>query len=109
MGRGGRGFRTGEHVHPWLIPANVWQKPPRYCKVISFQLKLLNVKHFLKFFGKRVVIRCPAAGLAARWTPSKQIWSTTYGKAGFQSPETSTLLPSDSVPSSDAWVSLACT
>jgi len=36
-GRGGSGW--GTHVHPWLIYANVWQKPPQYCKVISLQLK----------------------------------------------------------------------
>ena len=28
----------GTHVHPWLIPVNVWQKPPQYYKVISLQL-----------------------------------------------------------------------
>ena len=28
----------GTHVHPWLIHVYVWQKPPQYCKVISFQL-----------------------------------------------------------------------
>ena len=35
----GRGFQDGEHVHPWLIHVNVWQKPLQYCKVISLQLK----------------------------------------------------------------------
>ena len=35
---GGRGVQDGEHVHPWLIHVNVWQKPPQYCKVISVQL-----------------------------------------------------------------------
>ena len=34
------GSGWGKHVHPWLIHVNVWQKPPQYCKVISFQLKL---------------------------------------------------------------------
>ena len=34
---GGSGWRT--HVHPWLIHVNVWQKPPRCGKVISFRLK----------------------------------------------------------------------
>ena len=28
-----------KHIQPWLIHANVWQKPPQYCKVISLQLK----------------------------------------------------------------------
>ena len=36
---GGRGFRMGSHVHPWLIHVSVWQKPLQYCKVISLQLK----------------------------------------------------------------------
>ena len=31
-------------MHPWLIHVNVWQKPPQYCKVISLQLKLINLK-----------------------------------------------------------------
>ena len=45
MGRevGGE-FRTGVHVHPWLIHVNVWQKPPQYCKVISLQLNKLKKK-----------------------------------------------------------------
>jgi len=33
------GSGWGTHVHPWLIHVNVWQKPPRYCKGISLQLK----------------------------------------------------------------------
>ena len=37
---GGRGIQDGgRHVQPWLIHVDVWQKPPRYCKVISLQLK----------------------------------------------------------------------
>ena len=40
---GGREVQdAGTHVHPWLIHVNVWQKSPQYCKVISFQLKLIN-------------------------------------------------------------------
>ena len=32
-GEGGeRGFLDGEHVHPWLIHVDVWQKPLQYCK-----------------------------------------------------------------------------
>ena len=39
-GEGWRGVQDGgTHVHPWLIHADVWQKPPQYCKVISLQLK----------------------------------------------------------------------
>ena len=34
---GGSGW--GTCVHPRLIPVNIWQKPPQYCKVISLQLK----------------------------------------------------------------------
>ena len=37
---GGRGVQDGEHMlHSWLIHVNVWQKPLKYCKVISLQLK----------------------------------------------------------------------
>ena len=32
------------YAHPWLIHVTVWQKPPQYCKVISFQLKLKKKK-----------------------------------------------------------------
>ena len=36
---GGWGVQDGEtHVHMWLIHVDVWQKPPRDCKVISLQL-----------------------------------------------------------------------
>ena len=36
----GKGFQDrGTHVHTWLIHVNAWQKPPKGCKVISFQLK----------------------------------------------------------------------
>ena len=39
LGREGeRGLGWGTHVHLWLIHANVCQKPPQYCKVISLQL-----------------------------------------------------------------------
>ena len=34
---GGSGW--GAHVLLWLIPVNVWQKLPQYCKVINLQLK----------------------------------------------------------------------
>ena len=41
---GGRGFQDGgTHVHPWLIHVDVWQNPPHYCKVISLQLKQINL------------------------------------------------------------------
>ena len=41
---GGRGVQDGEHVNPWLIHVDVWQKPLQYCKVISLQLILINEK-----------------------------------------------------------------
>ena len=41
-GEGGSGW--GTNVHPWLINVNVWQKPLQYCKVISLQLKLINLQ-----------------------------------------------------------------
>ena len=40
----GGGFGTRGHVHKWLIHVNIWQKLPQYCKVISLQLKLINLK-----------------------------------------------------------------
>ena len=45
MGWGGRrdgGSGWGTHVNPWLTHVNVWQKPPQYCKGISFQLIKIN-------------------------------------------------------------------
>ena len=44
MGGGGREVQDGEHVHPWLIHVNVWQKPPQYFTVISLQLKFKRKK-----------------------------------------------------------------
>ena len=39
-GEVGRGFQDGgTHGHPWLVHAEVWQKPPLYYKVIILQLK----------------------------------------------------------------------
>ena len=38
------GVQDGEHVNPWLIHVDVWQKPLQYCKVISLQLILINEK-----------------------------------------------------------------
>ena len=35
-----RGSGWGTRVHPWLIHVDVWQKPPRFCKVIILQLLL---------------------------------------------------------------------
>ena len=36
---GGGCRREGLHVCPWLIHADVQQRPSQYCKVISLQLK----------------------------------------------------------------------
>ena len=47
MGWGGRregGSGWGTHVNPGFIHVNVWQKPLRYCKVISLQLIKINEK-----------------------------------------------------------------
>ena len=41
-GEGGSGWEVqdgGTHVHPRVIPVDVWQKPPQYCKIILFLLK----------------------------------------------------------------------
>ena len=43
-GRGEEGSGWGTHVNPWLIHANVWQKPLQYGKVISLQLIKINEK-----------------------------------------------------------------
>ena len=51
MGWGGRWegrSGCGTHIHPWLIHANVWQKPPQYCKVISLQLSKFVLKTEIK-------------------------------------------------------------
>ena len=42
-GEGGeRGFRTGTHVHLWLIHVDMCQKPLQHCKVIILQFKQMN-------------------------------------------------------------------
>ena len=38
------GLGCGIHINPWLIHVNVWQKPLKYCKVISLQLIKINEK-----------------------------------------------------------------
>ena len=30
-GEGSGAQDQGTHVHPWVIHANTWQKPPQYC------------------------------------------------------------------------------
>ena len=44
---GGSGW--GTHVNPWLIHVNVWQKPLKYCKVISLQLIKTNEKKEIRY------------------------------------------------------------
>ena len=49
---GGSGW--GTHVRPWQIHVNIWQKPLKYCKVISLQLnKLILKKKILKKINKK--------------------------------------------------------
>ena len=43
-GRREGGLGWGTHVNPWLIHVNVWQKPLKYCKVISLQPIKINGK-----------------------------------------------------------------
>ena len=38
-GRWEGGSGSGDTYNQWLIHVNVWQNPPRYCEVISLQLK----------------------------------------------------------------------
>ena len=45
---GGWGWEI--HVNPWLIHVNVWQKPLKYCKVISLQLIQINGKKIRGYF-----------------------------------------------------------
>ena len=45
MRRRERGTGWGTHVNPWLIHVSVWQKPLKYCKVISLQLIKINGKN----------------------------------------------------------------
>ena len=40
----GGGSGWGTLVNPWLIHANVWEKPLQYCKVISLQLIKITEK-----------------------------------------------------------------
>ena len=44
-GGGGREVQEGgTYIYLWLIHAEVWQKPPHYCKVIILQLKTKFIK-----------------------------------------------------------------
>ena len=52
-GRWKRGWGWGIHINPWLIHVNVWQKPLKYCKVISLQLIKINEKKSIKKLCKR--------------------------------------------------------
>ena len=55
---GGSGW--GTHVHPWLIHVNIWQKPPQFYKVISFQLKKKTsfnaLRKIFKYFSETHII-----------------------------------------------------
>ena len=51
----GGGFRReGTYVHLWLIPADVWQKPTQYCKVVILQFKKKMSKKKKKTGGVRL-------------------------------------------------------
>ena len=55
---GGSGWGTrckSNHVNPWLIHVNVWQKPLQYCKVISLQLIKINEKKRKKTLNKTII------------------------------------------------------
>ena len=42
----GAGFRMGgTHGYLWQIHVGAWQKPSQYCKVMTSQLKLINLKN----------------------------------------------------------------
>ena len=49
----GEGFkREGTYVYLWLIHADVWQKPSKYCKAIILQLKKIkNIYSFSDYFS----------------------------------------------------------
>ena len=67
MGWGGRwegGSGWGNECTPWRIHVNVWQKPPRYCKVINLLLKKQTNKssstlksNFIKFGNPVFLLR----------------------------------------------------
>ena len=40
----GWGFRMGDTCASLADSCDVWQKPPQYCKVVSLQLKSINLK-----------------------------------------------------------------
>ena len=53
----GGGSGWGTLVNPWLIHANVWQKPLQYCKVISLQLiKIIGKKNKIKIQKKKHIL-----------------------------------------------------
>ena len=37
---GERPKKEGAYIYPWLIHADVWQKPTQHCKAIALQLKI---------------------------------------------------------------------
>ena len=50
-------------TNPWLIYANVWQKPPQYCKVVSLQWKLIIKKEKQQSIPKKIVPEYSLEGL----------------------------------------------
>ena len=55
----GGGIGMGNTCNPWLIHVNVWQKPLRYCKVISLQLIKIN-ENKMKQTQNHHKQKCPA-------------------------------------------------
>ena len=53
VGWGKRFKREGTYAYLWLIYADVWQKPPQYCKVTVLQFKI-----FKNYFKKESACQC---------------------------------------------------
>ena len=74
MGWGGRWegwLGWGIHVNPWLIHVSVWQKPPKYCKVISLQL--IKNKWKKKVFSNTTVQKHQFFGSQLSWLSNSHI------------------------------------
>ena len=61
-GRWEGGLGWGTHVHPWLIHLNVLQKPLQYFKVISLQLKLINLQKKFRISKTQMLLRISGWG-----------------------------------------------
>ena len=54
-------------VNPWLIHVNVWQKPLKYCKVVSLQWIKINEKKKKKTYSLTEVFHKQKAGKRHVW------------------------------------------